>query len=116
MRVYGDEHCQTLISTEGETMSLYSFQGSERNLNRKGHGQVQTGPTKAGRVQKPTKKRARKRAGGGPRYDSRPNKYGNVQKGHRGANFQLLIVICGICFNKKRLRRKKFLYYDVDSA
>ena len=30
-------------------MSLFSFYGSERNLNRKGHGHVQTGPTEAAR-------------------------------------------------------------------
>ena len=42
-------------------MFLYLFHGSERNLNRKGHGHVQTWPTKAGRVRKRTRKRARKR-------------------------------------------------------
>ena len=86
-------------------MSLSLFHGSEQNLNRKGNGHVQTGPTNAGRVQKHTRKRALKRAGGGPRYDSRPDKYGNVQKGGtKVEGVQILNVMFRICYNKKMLR------------
>ena len=86
-------------------MSLYSFHVSERNLNRKGQGHVQTGSTKALRIQKHTKKTGTETCRRGPRCDSRPDKYGNVQKGGTEVQgVQILNLICRICCNKKMLR------------